>query len=400
MNVLWISLRAPFDDVRHASGRIHNFYLKKLIDKQNIKLKLITFCKNDEIPVVKKDHEKYRINSDVYAWDTPFIARLERTLVKVNPYDKYGGGTIPFYWNRIKKSLKHLSDTPDVIILDWTEILLFLPKIKTIFPDAKIVSVEEDVLLLNFQRQYENCIVPIKKYILKRRYEKLCQLEIDTLKKCDLVILNNPKDQKLVEKYGVQKTWYWTPYFQNFKNIHAYSKKTKDILYYGSMNRPENHYSVMHLINNIFPHIKDPDARLIILGNGPQDSLLKYQSKRIIMTGFIEDVTPIFESVRCLCAPLMLGAGVKIKIIETMSAGIAVLTNDIGIEGIPAEMNKEYLHCKTDKDFIHMINKILSDDISAYQIGQSARKFIESNYNANKSADIFISNLTDLVECS
>lgn len=398
MNVLWISLRVPYDQVRHASGRIENYYIKKLIQEDSIDLKLITFSKKSEIEIAKKDHFLYNIDSDIYLWDTSIRAKIERQLVKINPYDTYGGGTIPFYWSRINLSLKTLRFNPDVIILDWTEMLLFLPKFKEIFPNAKYISIEEDVLLLNFQRQYEHCSKSLKKYILKRKYERLRSLEIEQLKECDLVVLNNPKDKKLVEGYGVRNTWCWSPYFQNLSSIITYKKKTKDILYYGSMSRPENHLSVMRLINKILPKIKDPEVRLIILGNGPQDSLIKLQSDRIIVTGFVDDITPYFESALCLCAPLVLGAGVKIKIIESMSAGLIVLTNDIGIEGIPAVDRRDYLHCESNEDFIKYLDLLLTDEIDVHVFSDNAKRFVKAEYDNEKDSSKFLSLLFDLTK--
>ena len=398
INVLWISLRVPYDTVRHASGKIHNYYLKELIKEPNVNLKLITFCKKDEYEIAVNDHKTNNIDSDIYYWDVPLIAKAERALVRINPLDKYGGGTISYYWKKIEKSLKKLANIPNVIILDWTEMLLFLPKIKAIFPDAKYVSIEEDVLLLNFQRQYESCKKGIKKQILRLKYRKLKQLELSMLKGCDLVILNNPKDQQLVTREGVKNTWYWSPYFQNLSSIQSGIKKNKNILYYGSMSRPENHFSVLHLINDIFPQIDDKEAKLIIVGNSPRESLLQLQSERIIITGFVEDISPYFESSLCLCAPLILGAGVKIKIIEALSAGLTVLTNDIGIEGIPAKNGTDYIYCETDQDFIESLNDLLKDKIDTDQIGHNAKQFINKQYDIQKDAQTFIAYINSLAD--
>ena len=63
-------------------------------------------------------------------------------------------------------------------------------------------------------------------------------------------------------------------------------------------------------------------------------------------------------------APLILGAGIKVKILEAMYSGIPVLTNDIGIEGIEAEDKKDYYHCVTAEEYEKVIRTIYSTESS------------------------------------
>ena len=109
-------------------------------------------------------------------------------------------------------------------------------------------------------------------------------------------------------------------------------------------------------------------------------------------------MTQYFASALCLVAPLVLGAGIKIKILEAFSAGLPVLTNDIGIEGIPAQAGKDYVHCNTVEDYIRNIDYLLNNlDIQA-QISKNAREFISQHYNLNNDLINLNNRLTDLLD--
>ena len=69
-----------------------------------------------------------------------------------------------------------------------------------------------------------------------------------------------------------------------------------------------------------------------------------------------------------------------------MSAGMPVLTNEIGIEGIFAEDGKEFFLCKTPEDYEKNIMNIANDAVLRKKIAINAKRFIECNYNYEKDA--------------
>ena len=63
--LLWISLFTPYDGIKHAGGKIENYYLKFLKGAcPNIDIHVLSFSGEDEIPFF--DLDKYNIDNDVY----------------------------------------------------------------------------------------------------------------------------------------------------------------------------------------------------------------------------------------------------------------------------------------------------------------------------------------------
>ena len=67
------------------------------------------------------------------------------------------------------------------------------------------------------------------------------------------------------------------------------------------------------------------------------------------VTGMVPDVRPYLERAVGTVVPLLSGGGTRLKILEAMAAGRAVLSTSIGAEGIEAVASKEILYADTSE---------------------------------------------------
>lgn len=96
----------------------------------------------------------------------------------------------------------------------------------------------------------------------------------------------------------------------------------------------------------------------------------------------------------CMVAPLVLGAGIKVKIIEALSSGIPVLTNEIGIEGIHAETGRDYLLCRTPEEYAEAIQKAANGKLDS--IGENGRRFVSTEFNVEGSIENYKERIVNL----
>jgi glycosyltransferase involved in cell wall biosynthesis len=161
------------------------------------------------------------------------------------------------------------------------------------------------------------------------------------LKKFDKIFAFNNKELKLRTNNGINESLIKViiPYF---KNISFTDDKKNLILFYGSMGRKLNYLAAIWFIENVF-YLLNNDFIFVILGSNPHPDLLKYKSERIIITGYQTDVKSYFEKALCLVAPLERGAGIKVKVLKALSAGIPVLGTEVAREGI--DVSDAYALC-------------------------------------------------------
>lgn len=389
-NLLWISYCVPYDNVAHAGGKTHNYYLKGLHKFDDFNIKLISFARKDDIS--KLDLDEYGIDYELIMHHETglkhFFWACIYKISKWNILDSCGGFVSIYVKNKLKKKIKQLQAIkykPDLIILQWTQIILMKDYIEKVFKNVPIVVIEEDVSYLALQRRLNEEKNIVKMFFRKQLYINLMKQEQKYLKEAKLIILSNYKDYRLIRKDGiVNKAWVWSPYYQSLIDL-QYQGGTKDILFYGAMSRDENWKSAIWFIENVLNKIMDMNVRFIIVGNKPNKKLLKYSSKKVIVTGFVEDIRPYMQKSLCLVAPLVLGAGIKVKVLEALSAGIPVLTNEIGIEGINATNNKEYYHCSSPEEYIDIIKKLVRGQEDVKSISKNAKTLIKNQFNCEQS---------------
>lgn len=384
--VLDISPSIPYKGVGHAGGKCQYYYLKKLeneCDFEFISTLIDTEYNKFSEGKIKGNYHLLTRYIGIKKFSDLFI----KTLLKIQRnfvFDKYIG-LLPFDFEFfIFKNLKRLKKNgyePDYIILEWTEITFLVRKIRKLFPNARYICNEVDVTFLRYLRRLNTSKNFFSKIKNKIEYIRMKKKELSCLQEIDEVLVLNEKDKQLLidESFPANKIRaivnYFDLYYQVQRNI---DKDT--IIFYGAMVRPENCEACEWFINNVFNTLPD-NFKFIIIGYKPQPSILKYQNDRIIVTGFVDDVSVYFAKCLCSVVPLFNGAGIKTKIQESMSAGVPVLTNEIGIEGIPARNGYEYFHCNTAEDYRNVILSLSSDIKKAEEVGKAAQLFIRNNFS-------------------
>ncbi len=409
-SIMVISFCVPYDNVGHAGGKTHNFYLKKMNEVSGFKVNLISF--GVEADREKLDLKQYGIGSRVFFIGGNKLEKIKRGIgnltTKYNPFDKRGNMLPKYYENCVISELKRIKSEghiPDIFVLEWTQMVFLAGRIKSLFPKAKIVASEHDVSYLGFLRKYEYAESDSERKKFFRFYKNIKREELDALKYCDIVCPHNKKDEKLLMEDGIPsgKIHPIVPYFDDYSGIIRRLVQNR-IMFYGAMARPENYLSAMWFIEHVMPALKKDGVEFVIVGSNPPELLKlaaeKYngnaENSKITVTGFVPEVDDYFATSMFLVAPLVLGAGIKVKIIEAMSAGMPVLTNDIGIEGIDAEDGRDYIRCTAPGDYINAIHKILEGRIDVQVLSENAGKFIKDNFNLEESAEKYMNLLGEL----
>lgn len=400
MNILVLSSTIPISNVRHAGGKTFYYYMNKLNSQKDVTLRIHSLATTSEIKQINDSSGNIKYDYSLTSGKT--VVNFKRVIV-----DMFGcafkhrvssnGKPLSYYKQllHLKACKKYKSEGfyPDVIILEWTNSVLLAFEIKKIFPEAHLVASEHDVSFLGAERRYLHSTSNDRKKLYKQ-YLGLKKEELEALGVCDVVMPHNFKDKDLLVKNGIdeKKIHILTPYYHNMANIN-HNAENCDVLFWGAMNRSENSEAAIWFIKNVMPLIKDTRVRFVVAGNNPPQVLRDYSSDNVLITGFVEDETKLFSSSMCFVAPLINGAGIKVKVLEAFSSGIPVLTNDVGIEGIPAKDGKEYFHCVTPQEYADVIIKIADKAINIQELGKNQHQMIHDAFDLDQSFDRYLTML-------
>jgi len=162
------------------------------------------------------------------------------------------------------------------------------------------------------------------------------------------------------------------------------------VVYVGALNWPPNVDSVRWFRNELWPRIQkdEPTARWIIVGKDPPADILRWpeEDRSIAVTGFVDDVRAYLHRASVVVVPLRSGGGMRLKILEAMAAGKAVVSTPLGAEGIPARNNEEIVLAPADRTFAAAVVRLLRQGVDRKRIGKAARVWVEQ-YGWNRIAE-------------
>lgn len=161
---------------------------------------------------------------------------------------------------------------------------------------------------------------------------------------------------------------------------------TPSLLFVGNFYHPPNRDAARRLVDSIFPSVRQrfPDARLFIVGENPPQ-LNPSSDEKIMITGRVPDITPYLDRAAIFVAPLRLGGGMRIKILESLAAGKAVVTTCRAAEGLDIQDGQQLILAETDGEFITQIIDLLQNPDKRLAIAKCARAWACENIAWEKS---------------
>lgn len=108
------------------------------------------------------------------------------------------------------------------------------------------------------------------------------------------------------------------------------------VLFVGSFRHPPNVEAAARLMRKIFPAIRArvPQARLDLIGEALPESLRQGAGPGVKATGWVEDVEPYMDRAAVIVAPLQQGGGMRVKVLEALAAGKAVVASPRALAGL------------------------------------------------------------------
>jgi glycosyltransferase involved in cell wall biosynthesis len=156
----------------------------------------------------------------------------------------------------------------------------------------------------------------------------------------------------------------------------------RTVLYFGLLSTVPNIDAVVHFVQDIWPRIvaANPEARCKIIGGRPPPSVMALAGPQVEMTGFVPDLRPHLAAAAAVVVPLRLGGGTRLKIVEAMAMGKAIVSTTLGAEGIEAVPGRDILIDDEPAAFADTVNRLLAQPDLAARIGRSARRLAVERY--------------------
>lgn len=221
---------------------------------------------------------------------------------------------------------------------------------------------------------------------LRREARKLLAFEAEMSRTFDVnVFVSKIDEQTLTRKIpGLQ-----TAIVPNGVDVEYFTpsqgKDLPALIYTGGMNMFANRDAVMFFLSEIWPLIRKqvPEVRFFAVGQDPPKELLDLASRdsHVVVTGYVNDVRPLVRDASVYVVPLRVGGGTRLKVLDAMAMGKAMVSTSIGCEGLDVRSDQHLLVADSPDLFAEKTVRLLQDPSRRETLGRAARELVERRYS-------------------
>jgi len=395
VKILFITQLLPYPP--RTGGKVKTFNILKLLAKQH-QIHLVTFHDRKSGQTHARQLEKL-LNIKVKSFYRPLVTAPSKkiktvafkSLFSTKPFRvyKYFSQTAADYLNKISQKQQF-----DIIYLDHNTSCQYLSFINQ-SKNSKVIYDEHNINSLAMLRLAK---FPRKNFFMRgfMLYDALKNyyFERKIVQQVDYIYsISSPDRQKLIKRGANPKTTKVLPVPFKTKPQFKYSNSKPTILIVGLMSWAPNKMGIIWFCQSVYPLIKQalPKIKLILVGPRPEKVILTIARRdpSITVTNEVKSIKPYYKQANLLAAPIPFGSGIRIKILHALAAGMPVVSNPIGAEGInPKNKNGILVTPYHSKKFAQAIIKVIKQKSLANQLSHQGIQTINQHYSSNQALKI------------
>jgi glycosyltransferase involved in cell wall biosynthesis len=156
-----------------------------------------------------------------------------------------------------------------------------------------------------------------------------------------------------------------------------------DIVFTGKMDFRPNIDAVLWFGQQVLPLIQSrrPGTTFAIVGQRPHARLDVLRNvPGVTITGYVDEVRPYIAGTAVYVAPLRVGGGTRLKLVEAMAMAKAIVSTRVGAEGYPVVSGRELILADEPQTFAQAVLDLLDNPGRRAELGQRGKAFAQANY--------------------
>lgn len=316
-----------------------------------------------------------------------FYFRLMANLFSSLPY------IVTSHYSSIYKAtvLQNLNDfRPDVVLCEWTPYVIYAKEFIEVKKLVSAHNVEADI----WQRYYENETNLLRRWYIRKQWQKVDRFEHDALDWVDGALAVSELDRRRFMQDHPNLPIAVVPNGVDLNHFLPMSQPElrQHIVFTGSMDWRPNQDAARYFVKEILPllHQVRPDLECTFVGrNPPSDIQALAAIPRVHVTGTVDDVRPYVERSAVYVVPLRIGGGSRLKILEALAMGRAVVSTTVGAEGLDVLPNQHIVLADTPHLFAESVLRLLDDPKRCLDLATHGRRLVEQHYGWDALAEKF-----------
>ena len=379
MKILFLSPTVPFPLTDGGRIRVFNL-LKQIAEKSDVTLLALETQPTDAEGVTRLQQLGVQVH---LVPNAPTLPRVSfRTLV--NAFRKRQPITVarydlPAYRQKFRELLT--TENYDLVHYEMFHIAQFHTE-----TDLPGVLSQQNVDSEIWRRLCGETLNPFYKFVYWtqqlafQRYERMLSPEFDAVtctSSIDAAVFQQhcAEDAIAIIPNGVDVT-HFQPDFTAEAPTH--------LIYIGSMDWYPNEDAVAFFADEVLPSIQSKvlDVQFSIVGGNPSARVQKLVEREgVVVTGRVPEIKPYFAEATVFVVPLRIGSGTRLKILEALAMGKAIVSTSVGAEGLDLKDGAEIFIADEPDAFADAVTRLLTDSALRRRIGENGRTRVEQDYD-------------------
>lgn len=273
----------------------------------------------------------------------------------------------------------------DVVHVESVFMTPYLPVVRE-HSQAKVILRAHNVEHMIWRRVAQSERNPLKRWYLKHLSLTLSAYEREHLNDYDGVVSITANDAQLMREMGCRKPMVSIPFGVSPETEMQVEEEPNSLFHIGSMDWMPNLEGVRWFLDQVWPsvHKRMPQLTLYLAGRKMPNDLMRLEMEGVRVLGEVPDAMYFIASKQINVVPLLSGSGIRVKIIEAMSAGKVVVTTSIGAAGIGCTDGKDVLIADTPQQFVEQLERCVTNPEFCRQLGANALRLIAQQYGVEQ----------------
>ena len=379
MKILFLSPTVPFPLTDGGRIRVFNL-LKQIAEKNDVTLLALETQPTDAEGVTELQQLGIQVHLVPNAPTLPRVsfgtlanAFLKRQPITVARYD------LPVYRRKFRELVA--TENFDLVHYEMFHTAQFHTEV-----DLPSVLSQQNVDSAIWRRLCGETANPFYKFaywtqqLAFQRYERVLSPKFDAVtctSNIDAAVFQRHCAENTIEiiPNGVDVTHY-QPDFTSEAPAH--------LIYIGSMDWYPNEDAVGFFADEVLPGIQDkvPDVQFSIVGGNPSARVQKLAEREgVVVTGRVPEIKPYFAEATVFVVPLRIGSGTRLKILEALAMGKAIVSTSVGAEGLDLKDSEEIFIADEPTPFADAVTRLLTDASLRRRVGENGRARVEQDYD-------------------
>jgi glycosyltransferase involved in cell wall biosynthesis len=232
---------------------------------------------------------------------------------------------------------------------------------------------------------------PLRRAYFRRQAERMRAYEASVLPHLDAIAVLSAADAGRMKELHPQARVIVLPPAVDleYDRPAEVPEEPASVAFVGAMDWLPNIDGAIWFSHRVWPQVRAAvkGAKLYIVGRHPPRSVRRLAGRDVIVTGWVEDVREFVARAQVVVAPLRVGSGVRIKILNALAMGKAVVSTPIGAEGLDVIDGEHLRLADSEESFAQKVIDLLSNPVRRGSLGEAGRRLIRERYRWDQASE-------------